>query len=405
MSAAHGIPAAPRGEEQPDVERLKGLDDGQFLVVLRANEVLSPLSRAVGGQRERRFMGEVATVINMLRVRMSDMLFSFAQRVAVQEVMFRHRSTLEASDLIEVLCSRIEVLAGWGFSSQQQFWLKERLDIVGGVGRHVLWEYGDGVVLSQLRLGRLEPPPFLLGVLFTVINPSFRALHAAKLLGAVRNGRWADDDRTYVPTVKEVMWGGRGSGPVWRMTARGGQDMGDVSLVGQGDVILRIEFAMAWPREVRGSGSQFLPAACRLGLTGPEACRRTGTPAPLVRTPRTDVVYLTFARDAWVRRMGNLPAELAAVLEGRYCISKIDQNMRPIFRRNLASWTDNPEAQEALWPEVAKMLWRGTFEYIQRGWRLPLAVMAVGAVPKSTDPFWRLVTDARPVNVLQTSGM
>jgi len=30
MSAAHGIPAAPRGEEQPDVERLKGLDDGQF---------------------------------------------------------------------------------------------------------------------------------------------------------------------------------------------------------------------------------------------------------------------------------------------------------------------------------------------------------------------------------------
>ena len=143
MSAAHGIPAAPRGEEQPDVERLKGLDDGQFLVVLRANEVLNPLSRAVVGQRERRFMGEVATVINMLRVRMSDMLFSFAQRVAVQEVMFRHRSTLEASDLIEA--SRIEVLAGWGFSSQQQFWLKERLDIVGGVGRYVLWEYGDGV--------------------------------------------------------------------------------------------------------------------------------------------------------------------------------------------------------------------------------------------------------------------
>ena len=121
MSAAHCIPAAPREEEQPDVERLKVLDDGQFLVVLRANEVLNPLSRAVGGQRERRFMGEVATVINMLRVRMSDMLFSFAQRMAVQEVMFRHRSTLEASDLIEVLCSRIEVLAGWGFSSRQQF--------------------------------------------------------------------------------------------------------------------------------------------------------------------------------------------------------------------------------------------------------------------------------------------
>ena len=46
-----------------------------------------------------------------------------------------------------------------------------------------------------------------------------------------------------------------------------------------------------------------------------------------------------------------------------------------------------PETQEVLWPEVAEMLWQGTFEYIQRGWRLPLAVMAVGAVAKSTDPF------------------
>ena len=45
------------------------------------------------------------------------------------------------------------------------------------------------------------------------------------------------------------------------------------------------------------------------------------------------------------------------------------------------------------------MLWRGTFEYIERGMRMPLAIMAVSAVPKSTDPFWRLVTDARPVNV------
>jgi hypothetical protein len=97
--------------------------------------------------------------------------------------------------------------------------------------------------------------------------------------------------------------------------------------------------------------------------------------------------------------MGNLPAELVAILEGRYCISKNMQNMRPIFRKNLASWTDNPEAQEALWPEVAKMLWRGTFEYMSRGMRMPLAIMAVSAVPKATAPFWRLVTDARPVNV------
>jgi len=45
------------------------------------------------------------------------------------------------------------------------------------------------------------------------------------------------------------------------------------------------------------------------------------------------------------------------------------------------------------------MLWRGSFEYIMRGMRMPLAIMAVSAVPKTTAPFYRLVTDARPVNV------
>ena len=137
------------------------------------------------------------------------------------------------------------------------------------------------------------------------------------------------------------------------------------------------------------------------GWSAPDryACRRTNTPAPLVRTPKTEVAHLTFAHDAWVRRMENLAAELVAILEGRYCISKNMQNTRPIFRKRLASWTDNPEAQEALWPEVAKMLWLDTFEYMWRGMHMPLAIMAVSAVPKATAPFWRLVTDARPVNV------
>ena len=175
--------------------------------------------------------------------------------------------------------------------------------------------------------------------------------------------------------------------------------MGDITLVGQGSTLLRLVFAMPWPRAVRGSGSHFLPEECRLERTGPDACKRTGTPAPLVRTPRTDVVHLTLGQENWIRLMGNLPAELAAIVEGRYCISKSEQVVRPIFRKNLASWTDDPQARAALWPEIAKMLWRGSFEYIMRGMRMPLAIMAVSAVPKTTAPFYRLVTDARPVNV------
>ena len=92
--------------------------------------------------------------------------------------------------------------------------------------------------------------------------------------------------------------------------------------------------------------------------------------------------------------MCNLPAELAAVLEGRDVISKLEQNISPIFRKNLAPWTAHQEAHEALWPEVAKccgvakMLWRGTFEDIERSMRMPLAIMAVRAVPKPTNPFF-----------------
>ena len=109
---------------------------------------------------------------------------------------------LEAADLIEVLCSRIEVLEGWGFSSQQQFLAQGE---VGHSGRSRetcvvgIWGWGHcGVRTAEVGPSGAAAVP-VRG--FTVINPSFRALHAAKLLGAVR---WADDDRTYVPLLRAV---------------------------------------------------------------------------------------------------------------------------------------------------------------------------------------------------------
>ena len=62
------------------------------------------------------------------------MLYFFGQCVANQSILHHHNATLEAADLIEVLCSRIEVLAGWGYSDQQWIWLKEWLDRVAGTG-------------------------------------------------------------------------------------------------------------------------------------------------------------------------------------------------------------------------------------------------------------------------------
>ena len=186
--------------------------------------------------------------------------------------------------------------------------------------------------------------------------------------------------------------------PALQYRAVGDSGMGDIVLVVQGEVLLRMEFALPWQREARSGGSQFLPAACRLELTGPPADRKRGVPAPLVKTPLFDVSHLVLAHPKWVQRMGDLPAELRTILSGRYVISKHGHIIRPIYKRNLPSWDENPDAQDALWPVIAKMFWKGVLTYIRRHCKLPLCILAAGAVPKSTPPFWRLVIDCRPIN-------
>ena len=61
-----------------------------------------------------------------------------------------------------------------------------------------------------------------------------------------------------------------------------------------------------------------------------------------------------------------MPTELASILDGTYTISKSTQILALIFVRNHKSWEDDEVAQAALWPEVAKMLWRGVLEYVAR---------------------------------------
>jgi hypothetical protein len=104
-------PAPPIGEGGADVGRWTTLDEGSLLAEILGNEVLAPLSRAVRGERQRKFMAAVATTVNMFQVRVSDMLYSFGQRVPTQLVLHRHRTTLEAAGLMEVLAARISVLA------------------------------------------------------------------------------------------------------------------------------------------------------------------------------------------------------------------------------------------------------------------------------------------------------
>ena len=87
-------PSLPVGEGGTDVGRWTTLDEGSLLAEILGNEVLAPLSRAVRGERQRKFMAAVATTVNMFQVRVSDMLYSFGQRVSTQLVLHRHRTCL-----------------------------------------------------------------------------------------------------------------------------------------------------------------------------------------------------------------------------------------------------------------------------------------------------------------------
>ena len=53
--------------------------------------------------------------------------------------------------------------------------------------------------------------------------------------------------------------------------------------------------------------------------------------------PDKDVAYITFAKDAWRRRLGTLSAELETLLDGNYCVSRTGQSFAPMFLRNQPS--------------------------------------------------------------------
>ncbi len=86
-------------------------------------------------------------------------------------------------------------------------------------------------------------------------------------------------------------------------------------------------------------------------------------------------------------------------------VAKNGLPVRPIFQRNHPSWEDDDRAQEVLLPVLAEWFNAGSSEYVERFHRLPHCILAVGAVPKNTgtDPFHRLITDARAINIYAES--
>jgi len=91
--------------------------------------------------------------------------------------------------------------------------------------------------------------------------------------------------------------------------------------------------------------------------------------------------------------------ELEAIIDGHFCVAKTGLPLQPIFKRNHASFENNPAAKRVLLKIITQWFDAGTLEYVCRWHRLPQCILACGSVDKATEPFHRLVTDGRPINI------
>jgi hypothetical protein len=356
--------------------------------------MLDKLRRAARSQQMAAFRGEVAFVLNNINIRICDCLMVFLRGEAEESIVQRHTDTSNMLRLLTELCQRPGDVSAWGYSVQQSTWLFERLGPVVGADRVGRIK----VLLSEhapAGAGPVVDSPILFPLLCALLSPDLLLIPLARMLAASRRGRWTADDKTFV--VQQSARGQEAMGPLWVIVSEDLADLGTVRVVARGNHIQWVELDNPWPAVQRPSGSQFLPPQCRLELVCPHAdpVKRSG----LINVPAHDGAYITMAIDAWERRLGSLSLELRSLLEGTYVISRSGQPFRPFFLRNHPSLDD--DAMEALWPTVAKMLWKGVLEYCARHHPAPRGIIACGAVPKSSPPWKRLITDYRVTKIYQ----
>jgi hypothetical protein len=126
--------------------------------------------------------------------------------------------------------------------------------------------------------------------------------------------------------------------------------------------------------------------------------------------PSSDLLPVTTIverKHVWYRRLGSAArtGTLNAILNGQLVMPTSSAPTLRIRRPNLPGWENDPKAQAALGPTIGEWAYRGVAEYVGpevdvlHTLAMPQNILALNAVPKNTDPFYRLVIDARPANV------
>ena len=135
------------------------------------------------------------------------------------------------------------------------------------------------------------------------------------------------------------------------------------------------------------------PRACLSSLPSFIALPRDEDGRPII--PRTMVTTLVEHQEAWHTELGSIDAATSAITRGLLIMPKVAVPSQQQVLRNHPSWEDDPAAQAALGPIIAKWLAQGVLEYVEWDDRQPVLLQPCGAVPKGSAPFYRLITDAR----------
>ena len=115
--------------------------------------------------------------------------------------------------------------------------------------------------------------------------------------------------------------------------------------------------------------------------------------------PTNGVGTVVEAEEAWHRRLGSVDGTTAAIIAGRLVIPRDGWPTRGSVRDNHKSWEENAPAKAALGLKIANYFARGVMQWVPP-WApsQPVAVTPLSAVDKNSDPWWRLVQDARCPN-------
>lgn len=114
--------------------------------------------------------------------------------------------------------------------------------------------------------------------------------------------------------------------------------------------------------------------------------------------PSTKVSIIVERRAAWHTLLFPLDGAAAAIVDGHLVYPRDNWDWVPLRRANHPSWENDRGAKNALGPTIAAWIHSGILEWVPPFCDPPLVIEPLGAVEKSSAPFYRLISDARRSN-------